>query len=139
MNDPFAARDPAPAPPPAARPRPYEFSAAHEAIIASLANLMHIVGAANIALGALSVFAAFGSRGAGAVVVLGQAAAMLLIGSLTWIVGTRFKRISDSVGNDISNLMDALGGLRTMYLVQVWALGLLLGAMALLIGVLMLR
>lgn len=139
MNEPFAAREPSAELPAAIRAKPYEFTGPQEATISSLANLMHIVGAANIALGLLSLLSLMNARGIGGVVILGQAAAMLLMGSITWVVGSRFKRISDTIGSDIAYLMNALGGLRTLYLVQVWALGILLVCLALLILLLILR
>lgn len=140
MNDPFAAREPSAAPPSAQRPRTdYEFSGAQEAVIASLSNLMHIVGAGTIAFGLLALLSLLNARGIGGVVIFGQSAAMILIGTLTFRIGTRFGRIASSVGADIRHLMEAIAGLRTMYLIQVWAFGVLVVCIVLLIGLLMLR
>jgi hypothetical protein len=140
MNDPFAAREPAVAPAPVRRPSPeYEFSAKQEAVIASLSNLMHIVGAGTVAFGVLGLLGLLNARGVGGVVILGQAAAMILIGSLTFVIGTRFGRITNTIGADIGHLMEALAGLRTMYLIQVWAFAILIVCLLLLIGLLVLR
>ena len=140
MSDPFAAREPAAAPTPVRRPAPeYEFSVKQETVIASLANLMHIVGAGTIAFGALSLLGLLNARGVGGAVILGQGAAMILIGSLTFMIGSRFGRITSSIGADIGHLMEALSGLRTMYLIQVWALAILVACLVLLIGLLVLR
>ncbi len=53
-------------------------------------------------------------------------------------VGTRFGRITTSKGTDIDHLMDALRGLRTMYLLQAWSLGLVAVILILLVLVLVL-
>lgn len=140
MNDPFAAREPATAPPPVQRPRTdYEFTGPQEVVIASLANLMHLVGAGTIALGLLGLAGLLNARGVGGVVILAQSAAMLLIGTLTFRIGTKFGRITTSVGADIRHLMDAIAGLRTIYLVQVWAFGILLVCIVLLILLIVVR
>ncbi len=140
MNDPYAAREPATVAPPARRVTPeYEFTGPQETVIASLSNLMHIVGAGTIAFGALGLLGLLTARGVGGVVIFGQSAAMILIGSLTFVIGTRFGRISSTMGADIRHLMTAIAGLRTMYLIQVWAFAILIVCLVLLIGLLVLR
>lgn len=127
MNDPFAAREPSATPPVPNRPAPasYEFSPVQEQTISSLARLMQVIGGTSILFGALALLALLGSR-SNALVVLVQSSLMITIGGLTFSVGGRFYRIRDSVGRDITHLMDALAGLRTIYLVQAWALGIAL-------------
>jgi hypothetical protein len=140
MNDPFAAREPSAQPPTPQRPRTdYEFTGPQEAVIKSLSNLMHLVGAGTIAFGVLALFGLLNARGVGGVVIFGQSAAMILIGSLTFMIGSRFGRITTSVGADIRHLMEAIAGLRTMYLIQVWSIGIVFGCVLLLILVLVLR
>jgi hypothetical protein len=140
MNDPFAAREPSAQPPAPQRPRlDYEFTGPQEAVIASLSNLMHIVGGATIALGLLALLGLLNARGVGGVVIFGQSAAMILIGALTFRIGSRFGRITTSVGADIRHLMQAIAGLRTMYLIQVWAFAVLMVCVTLLILLLVLR
>lgn len=131
MNDPFAAREPSATPPAPRRPTPadYEFNPRQEQTIASLARLMQVIGGASILFGALALLALLGSR-SNALVVLIQSGLMIAIGGLTFSVGARFYRIRDSVGRDIAHLMDALNGLRTIYLVQAWVLGIALAFLA---------
>jgi hypothetical protein len=140
MTEPFAAREPAAVPPPAVRPKlGYEFTGPQEAVIASLSRMMHIVGGASIAFGLLALLGLLNARGVGGLVIFAQSAAMILIGALTFSIGTRFGRITTSIGADINHLMDALGGLRTMYLIQVWAFAILVACLALIILMLVLR
>jgi hypothetical protein len=135
MNDPFAAREPMAAPPPAVRhtPADYEFSPTQERTIASLARLMQIIGGASMLFGVLALLALFGSR-SNALVVIIQSALMITIGALTLKVGGSFDRIRASIGSDIKHLMTALQGLRTIYLVQAWVLGLALLFLVLVLG-----
>jgi hypothetical protein len=140
MNDPFAAREPSAQPPVAQRPRTdYEFTGPQEAVIASLSNLMHLVGAGTIAFGLLALLGLLNARGVGGVVIFGQSAAMILIGTLTFSIGTRFGRITSSVGADIRHLMEAIAGLRTMYLIQVWAFAILIVCVVLLVVLVAMR
>jgi hypothetical protein len=121
MSEPFAAREPLVVPPRPVRPPGYEFTGPQDAIVVSLGRLMRIVGGSGVGFGALLLIAAFAVRGNPLVLMI-QAGLMIAIGALTWRVGGRFRRIADTAGNDIAHLIDALLGLRTIYLVQVWAL-----------------
>lgn len=138
MNDVTAARGPV-AP---VLPRPglgYEFNPMQEAAIASLSRLMHIVGAASVVFALLGLLALRGAHGAGGIVILAQSTAMIVIGILTFSVGTRFGRIASSSGADIKHLMEAIGGLRTMYLIQVWAIVAIVAIVAGLLVILLLN
>jgi hypothetical protein len=125
MNQPFAARDPSPAPPPPVRPAPFEFSAPQEALFASLARVMRLVGGASAGFGGLLLLALFVNP-ANALVALVQGGLMLAIGLLTWSAAGAFQQVADTTGRDIQHLMDALGRLRTIYLVQAWTLAIAL-------------
>jgi hypothetical protein len=121
MNDPYAAREPSAVPPVPNRPAPFEFSAPQEMLISSLARLMKIAGAASAGFGAILLLALL-QNPPNALVLLIQSALMIAVGVLTWSAGARFRQVSDTTGRDIALLMDALDRLRTIYLIQVWAL-----------------
>ncbi|MDJ1168164.1 hypothetical protein PMG71_01830 [Roseofilum sp. BLCC_M154] len=57
-----------------------------------------------------------------------------LIGIWTYQASTAFKRIVDTQGQDIENLMGALGELRKLYTLQYWVLILTLVALAVVFG-----
>lgn len=121
MSDPYAAREPSPTQPVPSRPVPFEFSATHERLIASLANLMKIAGGVTVAFGLLLVLAMF--QDPRQAIVLGiQSALMIAIGWLTFGAGGYFAKVAATRGEDIPHLMEALARLRTAYLIQVWAL-----------------
>lgn len=133
MNATFEAREPSAAPPPPRLPAAapgYEFSAAQEVLIASLARLMRIVGGVSVAFGALVVVLGLMAGGNG-VAAFVQGALMLVIGVLTFAAGGRFAQVAETTGRDIALLMEALDKLRTLYLVQVWMLGIALAMLAL--------
>lgn len=121
MSDLFSAREPSASPPPPVRPVPFEFNVPQEALIASLANLMRFVGGASVLVGAILLLALL-QNPANALVVLIQSALMIVLGALTWSAGSRFRQVSETSGRDITHLMDALDRLRTIFLIQVWAL-----------------
>ncbi len=125
MSEIFAAREPSASPPPPVRPAAFEFNVLQEALIASLAKLMHIAGGASVVFGAILLLALL-QKPANALVVLIQSALMIVVGGLTWSAGSRFRQVSDTVGHDISHLMEALDRLRTVFLIQVWVLGIAL-------------
>lgn len=140
MSDPFQAREPSTHLPPPVRPKSdYEFSGSQELVIGSLSRLMHFVGGATIAFGLLSLLGMLNARGVGGLVILFQAAAMILVGSLTFVIGSRFGKIPESVGADIAHLMNALAGMRTLYLIQAWAIGVMMVLLGLLVALLILR
>lgn len=55
----------------------------------------------------------------GGIASLIQAALALVIGGFTLQAAGAFRRIVDTRGDDIFHLMNALGALRTLYLIQV--------------------
>ena len=101
MSDVFAAREPMAQPPPPVRPAPYEFTAPQEALIASLARLMRLVGGASMGFGGFLALAAFAGSG-NVLVVLIQSGLMIMIGALTWSVAGRFAQIPRTQGRGLS-------------------------------------
>jgi hypothetical protein len=129
MSTTFDAREPALAPPPPRLPTPFEFSAPQEVLIGSLGRLMRIVGVVSLVFGGLVGVLGLMARG-NAIVAVVQAGMMVAIGLLTYSAGSRFRQVVDTTGRDIAHLMEALDRVRTIYLVQVWVLGIALGLLA---------
>lgn len=129
MSTTFEAREPALVPPPPNRPTPFEFSAPQEALIGSLGRLMRIVGVVSLVFGGLVAVLGLMARG-NAIVALVQAGMMVAIGLLTYSAGSRFRHVVDTTGRDIAHLMQALDRVRSIYLVQVWVLGIALASLA---------
>lgn len=100
----------------------YEFSNSQNEVIKQLADKMRFVSYFLIGVG---VFAAI----AGLLTVLRGGISNLILGVVQVIIGiwtnkaaTSFQRIVDTRGNDIENLMGALGELRKLYVLQYWLL-----------------
>lgn len=129
MSTTFEAREPSAVPPVARLPTPFEFSAPQEMLIGSLGRLMRIVGVVSLAFGLLVGVLGLIARGNG-LVALVQAGIMVAIGLLTYSAGSRFGRVAETTGRDIAHLMEALDRVRTIYLVQVWLLGIALALLA---------
>ena len=129
MSTTFDAREPAAVPPAAKLPTPFEFSAPQEALIGSLGRLMRIVGVVSLLFGVLVGVLGLMARG-NAIVALIQAGMMVAIGLLTYSAGSRFRQVAETTGRDIAHLMEALDRVRTIYLVQVWLLGIALAFLA---------
>lgn len=129
MSTTFEAREPALVPPPPKLPAPFEFSAPQEALIGSLGRLMRIVGLVSLVFGGLVAVLGLMARG-NAIVALVQGGMMVAIGLLTYSAGSRFRQVVDTTGRDIAHLMEALDRVRTIYLVQVWVLGIALAFLA---------
>lgn len=108
--------------------RQYEFGPSQNELIQDLARKMRFVGFLLFAIGALSIiggivaiFFLFLGRARG--VNLGgiiQGIFFILVGYWTIKAGAAFKRIVDTQGNDLGNLMGALGELRKLYTLQYW-------------------
>lgn len=98
---------------------PYEFTLAQNETIASLARYMRLAGVALIVFGVVQLVGAFVVARSGWSLFV-QGAVSLVLGVLAIGIAGRFRRIVDSRGRDIGHLMDALGGLRVMYAIQVW-------------------
>ena len=129
MSTTFDAREPLAVPPAAKLPAPFEFSAPQEVLIGSLGRLMRIVGVVSLLFGGLVAVLGLMARG-NAIVALVQAGMMVAVGLLTYSAGSRFRQVVDTSGRDIAHLMAALDRVRTIYLVQVWVLGIALALLA---------
>jgi hypothetical protein len=102
----------------------YEFSDSQNQLIRNLSDKMRFVGYFLIATGALIVLTglfAFTRGGAenGFSAII-QGVIQIVIGVWTTRAAQSFKRIVETSGNDIENLMGALGELRKLYALQFW-------------------
>ncbi len=100
----------------------YEFSSSQNELIKNLAEKMRFVSYFLIGVGVLIAVS-------GAITLLRGGIANLITGVVQIVIGvwtnnaaTAFKRIVDTEGNDIENLMGALGELRKLYNLQYWLL-----------------
>ena len=115
--------------------REYEFSSSQNELIKNLADKMRFVAYFMIAAGVLGAIGGlFNLRtGLGAII---NGVVYILIGVWTNSASAAFLRIVDTQGNDIENLMGALGELRKLYTLQYWLLivALIFIAIALVLG-----
>lgn len=111
----------------------YEFDNSQNVLIGQLANRMKFVSIFLIIAGVLTVIIGLlGSlEGIGEMI---SGVADFLVGIWTYQASTAFKRIVDTQGQDIENLMGALGELRKLYTLQYWVLILTLVALAVVFG-----
>ena len=122
------------APQSAPKPAGYEFNAAQNATIHSLAQRMKIMGVFYMILGG---FAALGGLFLitqslpSALVIFLEVALFGFIGWWNYKAAESFHLIVQTRGNDISYLMNALDGLRKIYNLQVWLIVVVLGLLAL--------
>lgn len=121
----------------------YEFSGSQNELIGDLAKKMNFVGILMIASGIISLiagivtlFAAF-SGGAFDFSSIVNGVLLLLIGLWTRNAAQAFRRVVDTTGTDIENLMGALGELRKLYTLQYWLtiIVLIFLVLALLLGI----
>jgi hypothetical protein len=125
-------------------PQNYEFNESENSVFADVASRMKAVGFFSVFFGSLSIilstFALIQSKdfrlGSSGIGGISQGLFFLLIGIWTRDAGSSFRQIVDSKGNDIRNLMDAIGSLKKLYTLQYWLLviALVLVAIALLAG-----
>jgi len=99
--------------------RQYEFDRSQNELILDLSNKMRFVSYFLIAGGILTTIIGLLGLNPGVIV---QAVVDILIGVWTLNAASSFKLIVDTEGNDIVNLMGALGGLRKLYRLQYWLL-----------------
>jgi hypothetical protein len=99
----------------------YEFDEGENAVLRDLAGSMSFVGTFNIIGGALLVLlGAIAVLGAGpvALVYIVQGIVNFLVGIWTRSGAAGFTRVVQTEGNDIANMMQALGELRRIYNLQ---------------------
>jgi hypothetical protein len=115
----------------------YEFSPEQNAVIGSLAWYMRVFGVVLIAFGGLQLVAGvLESRSGSPVPFFGGLLGVIiygLMGVLTVGVASHFRQIVDSRGKNVGHLMDALEGLKWIYAIQVWLIGLALAIVAVII------
>lgn len=105
--------------------RPYEFNDAQNSTFARLAGAMTFVAAAMLVLGAVVSLAAIvlaRSTMAAAAVLAPLGITVGLMGAQLFVAGRRFRRVVNTRGNDIHNLMKALDGMVAAYIIQRWLL-----------------
>ena len=114
--------------------RQYEFDRSQNELILDLSNKMRFVSYFLIAGGVLSGIIGLLSLNVGVII---PAVVDILIGVWTLNAASSFKLIVDTEGNDIVNLMGALGELRKLYRLQYWLLiiTLVFLAIALVLGI----
>jgi len=108
-------------------PVQYEFDPSQDELIADLAKKMGFVaillivgGIIAIVGGLLGLFTAPPPARGSAFGSLVQGVFSLLVGNWTRGAAAGFKRIAETEGRDIENLMGALGKLRNLYGLQYW-------------------
>lgn len=97
----------------------YEFEQSQNELILDLSNKMRFVSYFLIAIGVLAGIIGLFSVNPGTII---QGVVQTLIGIWTLNAASSFKLIVDTEGNDIVNLMGALGELRKLYRLQYWLL-----------------
>ena len=117
--------------------RGYEFSGSQNELIKNLADKMRFVAYFLIAAGVLGVIGGLVSLRAGGFGGIINGIVYILIGVWTNSAASAFRRIVETQGNDIENLMGALGELRKLYTLQYWLLiiALVFIALALVVGI----
>lgn len=101
----------------------YEFNESQNQLILDLSKKMMFVSYFLIAIGALGAITGFinilqGAEGGFSGIV--QGVILLVTGIWTINAAKAFQLIVDTQGNDIENLMGALGQLRKLYTLQYW-------------------
>ena len=98
----------------------YEFTSTQDRLISELSNKMRFVSYVLIVIGALLIFAGLVSINQGGFGSVIYGIVQLLVGVWTNKAAASFRKIADTQGNDISNLMNALAELRKLYTLQYW-------------------
>ena len=100
--------------------QPYEFNNTQNQLIRQLAQKMRFVGYILLTLGVLVIVAGIVNFRLGGFATIIQGIIQLIIGIWTAKAATSFQLIVKTQGNDIENLMTALGELRKLYALQYW-------------------
>ncbi len=100
--------------------REFEFDTSQNELFSDLAKKMSLLGFFLIIAGAITIFSGiFGQlKGLGSIVA---GVLYILMGIWTRNASNSFNFIVNTEGNDIANLMGALGQLRKLYTLQYWA------------------
>ena len=102
--------------------REYEFSRSQNELIKHLADKMRFVAYFMIAAGVIGSLGGLVSLQRGGAANIISAVVYILIGVWTNSASSAFRRIVDTQGKDIENLMGALAELRKLYTLQYWLL-----------------
>jgi len=100
--------------------QPYEFNNSQNQLIQELSKKMRFVSYFLIGLGLLSAVGGLILLARGGLVNVIQGVVQILIGFWTQKAASAFRLIVDTQGNDIENLLGALGELRKLYTLQYW-------------------
>lgn len=100
----------------------YEFSKSQNELIKQLADKMRFVSYFSIAGGLLTALVGLVAITRGGFFNIIYGVVQIMIGIWTNNASSSFHRIVDTQGNDIENLMGALGDLRKLYVLQYWLL-----------------
>lgn len=117
----------------------YEFDATQNELIQDLSGKMQFVGYFMVGIGIVSgivgLLNLLSPNGISSII---QGAIDTLIGVWTLKASRGFRSIVETAGQDMENLLGALGGLRQLYWMQYWGLVIALGFMVitLLLGIL---
>lgn len=98
----------------------YEFNNAQNQLIRELSEKMRFVSYFLIGLGILVAIAGILVITRGGLGNIIQGIIQIIIGFWTNKAASAFKQIVNTQGNDIENLIDALGELRKLYTLQYW-------------------
>ncbi len=98
----------------------YEFNNIQNQLIRELAEKMRFVGYFLIGLGVLVTIFGLVLIARGGLGNIIQGIVQIIIGFWTTKAASAFKQIVATQGNDIENLMGALGELRKLYTLQYW-------------------
>lgn len=102
--------------------RTYEFNESQNQLILDLSKKMTFVSYFAIAAGVLGIISGLITIAQGDLSPIIQGVITLFIGIWTINAAKAFKAIVETQGNDIENLMGALGELRKLYNLQFWLL-----------------
>lgn len=102
--------------------RQYEFDNSQNELIQQLADKMRFVSYFLIATGVLVAIGGLFALFRGGIGNIISGVVQIIIGVWTKKAASSFNRIVDTQGNDIENLMGALGELRKLYTLQYWLL-----------------
>ena len=97
----------------------YEFTTEQNNAITKLARMMLIVAILFILSGVLSLVSSFGSMSIAGIV---QGFALLVIGYSLFTASNSFKKIVETTGNDIANLMSAINQLYVACSIQLYSI-----------------
>lgn len=98
----------------------YEFTSTQDRLISELAKKMRFVSYVLIVIGALLIIGGLVNINQGGFGSVIYGIVQLLVGVWTNKAASSFRKIADTQGNDIGNLMDALAELRKLYTLQYW-------------------